>query len=77
MYDPKDLFQLENDTSTQQEIELGKGDELVGDTLRSTLAEITAQVCEGDFAHDIDFAVVNVKGDSPSLEAVRDRLRAL
>lgn len=70
------LFQLDKDAATQ-DVEVGKGDELLGDTLRSTLAEITAQVCEGDFARDMDFAVVNVKGDAPSIEMVQERLTAL
>jgi len=47
---------------------VGEGDELLGDTLRSTLAEVTAQACQGDCARDIDFAVLNEKGDSPILE---------
>lgn len=70
------LFQLDKDASTQ-DVQVGKGDELLGDTLRSTLAEVTAQVCEGDFARDMDFAVVNVKGESPPVEAVQERLGAL
>lgn len=70
------LFQLDKDAATQDVI-FGKGDELLGDTLRSTLAEVTAQVCEGDFARDMDFAVVNEKGDSPTTDIVRDRLSSL
>lgn len=58
-------------------MEVGRGDELLGDTLRSTLAEVTAQICEGDYARDLDFAVVNVKGNSPSVEAVQERLAGL
>ncbi|EJK78003.1 hypothetical protein THAOC_00127 [Thalassiosira oceanica] len=59
------LFQLDKDASTQ-DVEVGRGDELLGDTLRSTLAEVTAQICETDCARDMDFAVVNVKGEPPS-----------
>lgn len=70
------LFQLDKDAATQ-DVEVGKGDELVGDTLRSTLAEVTAQICEGDYARDMDFACINVKGDSPSLEGVREKLAVL
>mmetsp|Transcript_2849 Transcript_2849/g.4350 ORF Transcript_2849/g.4350 Transcript_2849/m.4350 type:complete len:350 (+) Transcript_2849:43-1092(+) len=70
------LFQLDKDASTQ-DVNVGKGDELLGDTLRSTLAEITAQICEGNCALDMDFAAVNVKGDAPSVEMVQERLQAL
>jgi len=70
------LFQLDKDADTQ-DVVVGKGDELLGDTLRSTLAEITAQVCEGDCAKDMDFAVVNEKGESPTAEVVQERLSTL
>jgi nucleoside-diphosphate-sugar epimerase len=70
------LFQLDKDAETQ-DVQLGLGDELLGDTLRSTLAEITAQVCETNTALDVDFACINVKGPSPSVEAIRSRLTAL
>ena len=46
-------------------------------TLRSTLAGVTAQICEGDYAGDLDFDWVNVKGDSPSLEVVQEKLSVL
>jgi len=70
------LFQLDKDVKTQ-DVEVGLGDELLGDTLRSTLAEVTAQICEGDCALNIDFAVVNVKGDMPSVEGIQERLESL
>jgi len=70
------LFQLDKDAATQ-DVQVGTGDELLGDTLRSTLAEITAQICEGDCARDMDFAAVNVKGDVPTAEIMRERLEAL
>jgi nucleoside-diphosphate-sugar epimerase len=70
------LFQLDKDVATQ-DVVVGKGDELLGDTLRSTLAEVTAQICEGDSARDTDFAVVNVKGDSPTIELLQERLQSL
>lgn len=70
------LFQLDKDADTQ-DVEVGKGDELLGDTLRSTLAEVTSQICENDCARDMDFAVVNVKGSPPSVDAVQARLKAL
>ncbi|KAI2496108.1 NAD(P)H-binding protein [Fragilaria crotonensis] len=70
------LFQLDKDAATQ-DIQLGRGDELLGDTLRSTLAEITAQVCETDSARNTDFACINVKGEPPSLETIRMRLEEL
>ena len=70
------LFQLDKDAKTQ-DVEVAVGDTLVGDTLRSTLAEVTAQVCEGDFARDLDFSVVNVQGQSPDVDGVQTKLRAL
>jgi nucleoside-diphosphate-sugar epimerase len=70
------LFQLDKDAATQ-DVSVGKGDVLLGDTLRSTLAEVTAQICEGDCARDLDFAVVNVEGAVPTIEAVQERLKAL
>lgn len=70
------LFQLDKDAATQ-DVVFGRGDELLGDTLRSTLAEVTAQICEGDLARDMDFAVVNEKGESPSVDIVQERLSVL
>lgn len=70
------LFQLDKDAETQ-DVEVAVGDTLLGDTLRSTLAEVTAQICEGDLARDTDFAVVNVKGESPSTDQVQTRLASL
>lgn len=70
------LFQLDKDAKTR-DLDVAPGDTLIGDTLRSTLAEVTAQICEGDFARDIDFAVVNVKGDAPDTGQVQDKLSGL
>jgi nucleoside-diphosphate-sugar epimerase len=70
------LFQLDKDTQTR-DVDVERGDGLLGDTLRSTLAEVTAQIMEGDCARDMDFAVVNVKGDAPTAEAVKEKLVAL
>mmetsp|Transcript_14419 Transcript_14419/g.29923 ORF Transcript_14419/g.29923 Transcript_14419/m.29923 type:complete len:357 (+) Transcript_14419:83-1153(+) len=70
------LFQLDKDTQTRA-LDVGRGDELLGDTLRSSLAEVTAQLMEGDCARDLDFSVVNVKGDTPTTEQVQDILVAL
>lgn len=70
------LFQLDKDKGTQG-VEVGRGDELLGDTLRSTLAEVTAMVCELGRGVDMDFAVVNVKGDLPSAKQVDDLLASL
>ena len=70
------LFQLDKDVATQ-DVQVGRGDELLGDTLRSTLAEITAQVCESDTARDMDFACINVKGDPPTSDAIQTRLEEL
>lgn len=70
------LFQLDKDSETRG-VQVGIGDTLLGDTLRSTLAEITAQVCETNSALDTDFAVVNVKGEAPSLDEIQLQLRSL
>lgn len=70
------LFQLDKDVATQ-DVQVGKGDELIGDTLRSTLAEVTAQICETNSARDMDFAVVNIKGEPPSIEVIQSRLDSL
>lgn len=70
------LFQLDKDAATQ-DVQVGLGDELLGDTLRSTLAEVTAQLCEADCGRDTDFAVVNVKGSTPSVEELQTRLQGL
>ena len=69
------LFQL--DKENPQDVSLALGDTLVGDTLRSTLAEVIAQTLETGSAMDTDFSVVNVDGTPPSVEALRERLGTL
>ena len=58
------LFQLDKDVTSQGVI-VGMIDLLLGDTLRSTLVEVIAQVCEGNYGRDMDFAVVNESGSHP------------
>jgi len=70
------LFQLDKDVSTRA-VQVGKGDELLGDTLRTTLAEVTAQICETNSALNMDFCVVNVDGDAPPIDALRAQLKAM
>ena len=75
------LFQLDKDAETR-EVLLGRGDVTLNDdpqlgTLRSTLAEVIAQALESDKAKDLDFTVVNGKGEFPSEEVLRSRLAAL
>ena len=70
------LFQLDKDAETR-DVQVARGDTLLGDTLRSTLAEVTAQLMESGSALDLDFAVVNQKGESPSVEQVRRKLADL
>jgi len=70
------LFQLDKDAKTQ-DVTVGKGDVLMGDTLRSTLAEVIAQLLETGAAQDMDFAVVNTAGEPPDLDALRERLAML
>jgi len=70
------LFQLDKDADTQ-DVEVAEGDTLVGDTLRSTLAEVIAQLMECGAGENADFSVVNVKGGSPPIEQLQQRLLAL
>ena len=61
---------------------LGRGDQTLADdpqlgTLRSTLAEVIAQAMETGSALNMDFTVVNAKGDFPSADVLRERLAAL
>jgi len=70
------LFQLDKDADTQ-DVEVAEGDTLVGDTLRSTLAEVIAQLMECGAGENTDFSVVNVKGSSPPVEKLQQRLLAL
>merc|ERR1711920_791380 len=60
------LFQLDKDAS-EQDLVCSAGDTVAGDTLRSTLGEVIAQLCEHDAANDIDFSVINVKGVPPTV----------
>jgi hypothetical protein len=70
------LFQLDKESTG--DIVVQTGDTLVGDTLRSTLAEITAQILETNTALDTDFSVINVvPGETPSIETLRTRLESL
>ncbi|KAL1504990.1 hypothetical protein AB1Y20_008754 [Prymnesium parvum] len=70
------LFALEKD-SGMQEVVLARGDTLVGDVLRSTVAEVIAQTLETGSALNMDFSVVNEKGNPPSNQELRERLAAL
>ena len=69
------LFEL--DKESPQDVQLQAGDTLVGDTLRSTLAEVIAQCLEANAAVDGDFSVVNVDGTPPELDVLRSRLQAV
>lgn len=70
------LFQLDKDSDTRG-VQVAIGDTLLGDTLRSTLAEISAQVCETNSALDTDFAVINIKGEAPSIDEIQIKLKSL
>ena len=69
------LFELDKDSP--QDVELAEGDTLVGDTLRSTLAEVMAQLLEGGACENADFSVTNVEGTPPAVDELRKRLVAL
>jgi hypothetical protein len=75
------LFQLDKDADTR-EVLLGRGDVTMNDdpqlgTLRSTLAEVIAQCLETQSALDVDFTVVNAKGEFPDVATLRERLASL
>mmetsp|Transcript_12386 Transcript_12386/g.13884 ORF Transcript_12386/g.13884 Transcript_12386/m.13884 type:complete len:414 (+) Transcript_12386:17-1258(+) len=70
------IFELDKDSDTQ-ELEMQVGDTLLGDTLRSSVAEITAQLCDTNTALNLDFAVVNVKGAAPSVSQIQTKLQQL
>jgi len=70
------IFELDKDSDTQ-ELEMQVGDTLLGDTLRSSVAEITAQLCDTNTALNLDFAVVNVKGSAPSVSQIQTKLQQL
>lgn len=69
------LFQLDKDSP--QDVQLERGDTLVGDTLRSTVAEVISQSLESEATEDIDFSVVNVPGTPPEGSELLQRLQAL
>ena len=75
------LFQLDKDADTR-EVLLGRGDVTMNDdpqlgTLRSTLAEVIAQTLETGACANVDFTVVNGKGEFPEVDVLRERLLAL
>mmetsp|Transcript_10837 Transcript_10837/g.23097 ORF Transcript_10837/g.23097 Transcript_10837/m.23097 type:complete len:317 (-) Transcript_10837:161-1111(-) len=70
------LFQLDKDAS-KQDVVVAPGDTLVGDTLRSTLAEVFAQMLESGAADNAEFSVVNEPGQPPSVQQLRERLDSL
>mmetsp|Transcript_27433 Transcript_27433/g.82344 ORF Transcript_27433/g.82344 Transcript_27433/m.82344 type:complete len:308 (-) Transcript_27433:25-948(-) len=75
------LFQLDKDADTR-EVLLGRGDVTMNDdpqlgTLRSTLAEVIASALEASAAKNLDFTVVNGKGEFPSPGELKARLAAL
>ena len=64
------------DKSVKNEILLAKGDTLLGDTLRSTVAEMVVQALLSPSCVS-DFSVVNADGASPSESEIRSRLVSL
>lgn len=58
---------VHRDETSKGTIELGKGDALLGDTLRSTVAELLVTSLLAPIAAP-DFAVVNTDGARPSEE---------
>jgi nucleoside-diphosphate-sugar epimerase len=75
------LFKLDKDADTR-EVLVGRGDVTLNDdpqlgTLRSTLAEVIAQALESGEALDLDFTVLNAKGEFPDAAVLRERLASL
>ena len=66
------------DNTPKNAIELGEGDELLGDTLRSTVAEMLVRslLAPNDGSSSSDFAVINVNGASPSNEELQAQFAA-
>lgn len=64
------LFQI--DKSQKQKVVLQRGDKIVGDTVRSTLAEVLAQSIESPGTANLDFVVVNENGSAPTTEELQD-----
>lgn len=64
------------DDTPKNAIEIGSGDELLGDTLRSTVAELLVRSLLCGSATSSDFAVVNVDGPSPSDEELSAQFAA-
>ena len=57
---------------------MGAGDELLGDTLRSTVAEVVVRSLLAVGGNGCkDFAVLNTDGDRPTESELSDRLAAL
>ena len=66
------------DNTPKNAIELGEGDELLGETLRSTVAEMLVRslLAPNDGSSSSDFAVINVNGASPSNEELQAQFAA-
>jgi len=67
------LFQLDKDASTKA-VTFRQGDEIAGDTLRSTLAEVLVQSLSNPAARNAEFTVINVKGDAPDVGQMQELL---
>mmetsp|Transcript_1599 Transcript_1599/g.5579 ORF Transcript_1599/g.5579 Transcript_1599/m.5579 type:complete len:412 (-) Transcript_1599:485-1720(-) len=70
------LFQLEKDSNNGR-ILLEKGDTIVGDTIRSSLAEVLSIALSAPGAANTDFGVVNEVGEASSPEEVAHRFESL
>ncbi len=70
------LFQLDKDADTRG-VSVTAGDTAMGDTLRSTLAEVVCCSLIEGFGIDSDFACVNVPGEAPSEDELQRCLASL
>lgn len=70
------LFQLEKD-STNGRIMIEKGDKIVGDCIRSSLAEVLSIAVAAPGAANTDFGIVNEVGEASTAEAIERRFETL
>ncbi|KAJ1452814.1 hypothetical protein M885DRAFT_525703 [Pelagophyceae sp. CCMP2097] len=68
------LFALDKDVDTRA-VALQRGDQVAGDTLRSSLAEVLVQTLRCNEAANTDFTVINVKGEEPDAAQIQKQLK--
>jgi len=69
------LFQLDKDVSTRS-VSVQRGDDVAGDTLRSSLAEVLVQCLRNVASRNSEFTLLNVEGEAPNAAQIQDVLAA-